>query len=138
MLANIHFHPIIVHFPIALFISALGLEVLSLIFKKDALHQAAWYNYILAVLAAFAAVLSALIDGETLKHTVFYTHRALGWWTLGIAFLSAPFLFYIKKKSLKLFKVLFFIFLIILASLVSLTGYYGGRLVYEYGVGVEE
>ncbi len=138
MFEHIHIHPIIVHFPIALFISALGLEILSLIFKKDGLHQAAWYNYLLGVLAAFAAILSAFIDGESLKHTVFYAHRALGWWTLGVAFLSSVVFFFIKRRSLKLFRILFFIFLIVMASLVSLTGYYGGRLVYEYGVGVEK
>ncbi len=133
-----HLHPVIVHFPIALFISALGLEILSLIFKKEGFHQAAWYNYILGIAAAFAAVLSALIDGETLKHTVFYTHRALGYWILGVAFLSSTVLFFAKKKSLQIFRILFLISLIVISLLVSVTGYYGGRLVYEYGVGVEE
>lgn len=138
MLAHIHLHPIIVHFPIALFITALGLECLSLILKKETFHQAAWYNYILAVLSVFCAVFSALIEGESLMHPVFYTHRALGWWTLVVGTLSLIILILIKKKALKSFRILFFIFLIIMASLVSITGYYGGRLVYEYGVGVEE
>lgn len=133
-----HLHPTIVHFPIALFISALGLEILSLIFKKEGFHQCAWYNYILGTVAAFAAVLSALVDGETLKHTVFYTHRALGYWTLGVAFLSSIVLFFAKKKSLRIFRILFLISLMTIALLVSVTGHYGGRLVYEYGVGVEE
>lgn len=140
MLGHTHFHihPIIVHFPIALFISAFGLEILSLIFKKDALHQTAWHNYILAVIAAVAAVVSAVIDGESLQHTVFYAHRALGCWTLAIAFVSLAVLFLTKKKSAELFRVMFFIFLVVSSALVLATGYYGGRLVYEYGVGVEE
>ncbi|MCQ9205878.1 MAG: DUF2231 domain-containing protein [Omnitrophica bacterium] len=121
-----------------MFISALGLELLSLVLKKDNFHQSAWHNYLLAVLAAIAAVLSALIDGESLKHSVFYIHRALGWWTLAVAILSSIGLFLLKMKSPKLFKLLFLISLIIMASLVAITGYYGGRLVYEYGVGVEE
>lgn len=32
---QLHIHPLIVHFPAALFITALGLEVLSLLFKKN-------------------------------------------------------------------------------------------------------
>lgn len=138
MLPHIHLHPIIVHFPIALFISALGLEALSLIFKKENLHRTAWHNYLLAVLTSVASVLSALIEGESLNHPVFYTHRALGYWTLAVGLLSSVPLFLIKKKSLWLFRMLFLVILIIVASLVSITGYYGGRLVYEYGVGVEE
>lgn len=44
----------------------------------------------------------------------------------------------IKRRSKKAFRIVFLIFLILTTDLVSITGYYGGRLVYEYGVGVEE
>lgn len=126
MLAHIHLHPIIVHFPIALFISAMGLEVLGLVFKKEILRKAAWVNYVLGVIGAFFAVLSAWIENEEIKHPVFYTHRALGYWTLGISFIG---LFFRRYRIL---------FLIAAAALVAAAGWYGGRLVYEYGVGVSE
>lgn len=135
---HFHLHPLIVHFPIALFISALGLEILSLIFKKELLHQAAWCNYILAIFACIAAVLAAWVDGMSLKHPVFYTHRVLAYWTTGIALVSGIILPFVKRRSRKVFRIMFFIFLILTAVLVSITGYYGGKLVYEYGVGVAE
>ncbi len=135
---SFHLHPIIVHFPIALFVTAFGLELLSLVFKKEIFHQTAWCNYILAILACVGAVLAALWDGEILKHPVFYNHRAFAYWTLGIALVSGIILAIIKRKSKKAFRIVFLIFLILTTSLVSITGYYGGRLVYEYGVGVEE
>ncbi len=135
---HFHLHPIIVHFPIALFITAFGLELLSLIFKKEVLHQTAWCNYILAILACVGAVSAALWDGMTLKHPVFYTHRTLAYWTTGIALISGVILPLVRRKSKRAFRIIFFIFLILTTSLVSITGYYGGRLVYEYGVGVEE
>lgn len=137
-MGHFHLHPIIVHFPIALFITAFGLEILSLVFKKEVLHQTAWCNYILAIFACVGAVLAALWDGMALKHPVFYTHRTFAYWTTGIALISGVILPLVKRKSKKVFRVVFFIFLILTASLVSITGYYGGRLVYEYGVGVEE
>lgn len=45
MLAHIHIHPIIVHFPIALFISAMGCEVLGLVFKKEILRKTVITGY---------------------------------------------------------------------------------------------
>src|SRR3989338_3196452 len=123
---HFHLHPIVVHFPIALFITAFGLEVLSLVFKKEDLHRAAWYNYILAILATIAAVLAAWWDGEILKHQVFYTHRNFAYATLGFALLSGMALFMIKKRAKKIFRIVFFIILLIIVALVSITGYYGG------------
>lgn len=134
-----HLHPLIVHFPVALFITALGMEVLSWILKKEALHQAAYYNYLLGIAGGVAAVLAAWFDGQVLKHPVFYTHKTLAYWTVGFALACAVILFLVKRrKSKKVFRIIFFIFLFLTAVFVSLTGYYGGRLVYEYGVGVQE
>jgi uncharacterized membrane protein len=135
---HFHLHPLFVHFPVALFITAFGLETLGLIFKRQALQQAAWYNYILGAIAAMAAVLAAWWDGETLKHTVFYVHRNLAYITTAFGLASGIVLLIIKNKSVKLFRVVFFISLLLAATLVSMTGYWGGKLVYEYGVGVEE
>ncbi|MCQ9208487.1 MAG: hypothetical protein NG712_03825 [Omnitrophica bacterium] len=135
---DIHLHPIIVHFPIALLVSALGLEILSLIFKKENLHQAAWCNYILGALAAALAVLTALIEDETLKHTVFYIHRSLGYWTAAGSLSLLVGLWLVKRKTQAVFRRAFLIVLVIVSCLTLATGYYGGRLVYEYGIGVEE
>lgn len=135
---HLHLHPLIVHFPIALFITALGAEILSLIFKKDTLHKAAYCNYFFGILGAVTAVLSAWRDNMFLKHSVFYTHRNLAYITLIVALISGAVLLLIKRKSPKALRIIFFIFLILIASLISLTAYYGGKLVYEYGIGVEE
>ena len=135
---HLHLHPLIVHFPIALFITALGAEILSLIFKKDTLHKVAYCNYFFGILGVITAVLSAWRDNMFLKHPVFYTHRNLAYITLIVASISGIILLLIKRKSERLLRIIFFIFLILIASLVSLTAYYGGKLVYEYGIGVEE
>lgn len=135
---HFHLHPLIVHFPIALFITALGSEILSLISKKDNLHKVAWWNYLFGILTAALAILVAWWDNEVVKHPVFYTHKNLAYWTFWFALGSLPVLALIKKKTKSVFRILFIIFLIIVVTLVSFTGYYGGRLVYEYGIGVQE
>ena len=45
-----HLHPMVVHFPIALFIMALFFEVIGLVFKNDNFHQTAIYLYVSATL----------------------------------------------------------------------------------------
>jgi uncharacterized membrane protein len=48
-------HPAIVHFPIALFISGLFLDLLGLVRKNKTFLYAGWYNLILAAISALAA-----------------------------------------------------------------------------------
>lgn len=133
-----HLHPLIIHFPIALFVSAFIFEILSLVLKKELFHKTALCNYIFGVLGACAAVAAALLDGEFLKHIIFYQHRTLGYATAGFGVLSLIILLLAKKKSKKFFRILFFLILLLTTGLVSATGFYGGKLVYEYGIGVAE
>ena len=59
-------HPRVIHFPIALFIGAMGMEVLSLIFKKDNLHPTALHMYVLATVITPFVVLTGLQEAEHL------------------------------------------------------------------------
>nr|MBP9855290.1 hypothetical protein [Candidatus Omnitrophota bacterium] len=51
-------HPRMIHFPIALFIGAMGMEILSFIFKKETLHRTALHMYILAAVITPLVVLT--------------------------------------------------------------------------------
>lgn len=141
LLSQFHIHPILVHFPIALFISALGLEMLAFAFKRERLQDVAWINFILAVLITPFVVMTGLWEVRHLRlsHRIADIHKIFAFWTWGLSSILAIGLWLIKKRlSKKLFKIFFFVSLILIAVLVSISGYYGGRLVYEYGVGVEE
>lgn len=136
-----HLHPILVHFPIALFISAMGLETLAIVFKKESLQEASWINFILAVLITPLVVLTGWLEARHLhlSHKVADIHKIFAFWTWGISLVAGIGLWLIKKKfSKKLFRILFFISLTVVVALISICGYYGGRLVYEYGIGVAE
>lgn len=50
------FHPIIVHFPIALFMTGLFLDFLGLVRGNKSLHLAGWYNLVLAAVSALGAL----------------------------------------------------------------------------------
>lgn len=141
VLSEVHIHPVLAHFPIALFVSAMGLETLAIFFKKENLEAGAWINFIVAVLVTPLVVLTGALEAEHLhlSHRIANIHKICAFWTFGISSVSAIVLWIFKKKySKKLFRASFFILLILTAILVSMCGYFGGRLVYEYGIGIAE
>ena len=133
-------HPKVIHFPIALFLGAMGMEVLSLIFKKDNFHRTAFHMYILATVITPFVVLTGLQEADHLhlSHPILTLHRNFALLTMGGSLISLPILWLAKKKGEKLLRIVFIIFLLMLAVFVSMTGYNGGRMVYEYGVGVDQ
>ena len=133
-------HPKVIHFPIALFLGAMGMEVLSLVFKKDNLHRSAFHMYILATVITPFVVLTGLQEAEHLHlgHPVLTIHRNFALLTMWGSLVSLPILWLAKKKSEKVLRIIFIIFLLMIVGLVSITGHNGGRMVYEYGVGVDQ
>lgn len=141
IIEEFHIHPILVHFPIALFISAFGLQLIAIIFKKEKLQSVSWTNFILAVLITPLVILTGLLEEKHLhlSHRIADIHKIFAFWTFGVSSISATGLWIIKKMDLrKTFKIIFFITLVLVTIMISVCGYYGGRLVYEYGIGVSE
>ena len=65
-----HFHPMLVHFPIALVIFGFLAELASLFFKKEAcLSKLGFYLLILGTLSALAAWFTGLFAKNTLAET---------------------------------------------------------------------
>ena len=143
-------HPKVIHFPIALFIGAIGMEVLSLIFsavgrsslggKKDNLHRTAFHMYILATVITPFVVLTGLQEAEHLHlgHPILTIHKNFGLLTMWTSLISLPILWIVNKRNPKILRALFLVFLLVIATFVTVTGHNGGRMVYEYGVGVDQ
>lgn len=133
-------HPKVVHFPIALFMTALGLESLSWITKKPFFHQCAVCLYVLAALMTPLIVRTGLWEAErlNLSHPLLDQHQKYALWTMWFSLMSLPLLWFFFKGYKKVFRTLFIISLLVVAVLVTFTGDKGGKMVYEYGVGIEE
>lgn len=133
-------HPKVIHFPIALFVSALIFDGLSFIFRKEGLHKTAVNIYVFAALLTPLIVRTGLWEEERLglSHPVLDTHRLFALWMMWVSLMSLPVLWFIKKECIRFFRPLFFIILIGVTVFVGVAAHNGGRMVYEYGVGVEQ
>jgi uncharacterized membrane protein len=133
-------HPKLVHFPIALFITAFILDILSYLIRKEDLHKASLVIYVFAALFTPLVVWSGLLEQQRLhlSHPVLTQHKVYAFWTVRVCTVSLPVLWFLKKMSPKIFRIVFTLLLLSLAILVTVTGHFGGRMVYEYGAGVRQ
>jgi len=136
----LNYHPLVVHYPIALLLAAFALELLGLIFGKDSLHTAARWNLYLGTLGAIAALLTGLNAGESVPHSdavheIMERHETLGKITVLLALLVSIWRLARPKLSTGLAKGVSVVALAIIAAVISYGAYFGGEMVYRHGVG---
>ncbi|MBP9855613.1 MAG: DUF2231 domain-containing protein, partial [Candidatus Omnitrophica bacterium] len=73
-----------------------------------------------------------------LSHPVLTIHKNFGLLTMWTSLISLPVLWIVSQRNPKLFRAVFLIFVLAIAILVTVTGHQGGRMVYEYGVGISQ
>lgn len=146
------FHPKVVHFPIALLLTYTLLEVIGAIFKKELFSNAAYILLILGVLGAVAAVLTGeqaeqLFDnwnktsGALMDKHVHFANLTVWLFTFLLIIRTAfVILVQVKKKYLNLADKIKYVFVVIAlvgCFFIYQTGEYGGKMVYEHGVGTK-
>ena len=133
-------HPKLVHFPIALMVSAMGMQALGMFFKNDSWCKGAWLMFTLGLLAMPIVILSGLLEADRLHlhHPVLNAHKLFAFWAAGISWTALPLLWFMRHKGIRSFKIIFLIVLISASVLLDLAAHQGGRMVYEYGVGVSQ
>ncbi len=134
---NLPIHPVFVHFPVALFLSALGFAILGWSLKKESFHQTALHLYVVATLATSLTVMTGWLEAERhhLHHPLLEWHENLGFVTLGVSWAGWILLWFLKRDE-RMFRRFFIILVVVIALTVTAGAYFGGRLVYEYGVGI--
>jgi uncharacterized membrane protein len=134
------YHPLIVHFPVALLTTAALLELCAVLFKREELSRAGWWIQLVGTVAILAAAFTGIIaeNASTIpggaagsldlhKELAFVcasAFTALLLWRVG-ARTSIP-------GSKKWHYVLAYCATVILLILVA---WFGGELVYRFGVG---
>ncbi len=135
-------HPIVVHFGIALFVVAVLLDAAALLMRRPGWHHAGWLNLVLAAVAVAAAVAAGMESEIALNpthelHQVLDTHKTLAYTTLGMVLLLAAWRYTLRGEFPRRGAAALYI-CVSLAALGAIggAGYYGGALVYEHGAGV--
>ena len=139
------FHPKLIHFPIAFFLVYLLLELLGAIFKKDFFSKAAHLFLLFGVLGALAAVFTGNLAEDAfegwnkttsaiLKTHYTYANITLCYFT---ALLVIRTILVLRKKFSNLFKYVFCVLALVGSYFVYQTGEYGGKMVFQHGVGTQ-
>ena len=140
-------HPMILHFPIALLIIAIFVDVWSVILKKQVwIRYSAIMLYTFGTLAALFAYLSGHEAAESvylppLANSVLYHHSNLALMTvLYFVIFALIRLSSIWKagKRYVLISIILLIFTLPGLYLIIETGEHGAELVYKYGVGIQK
>ncbi len=137
MLTPDHFHPMIVHFPVALLLAGFIGEVAWIIFKKESFSTAAFWLLVMGAFSACAAYLTGVLftgDMSGAAGEVKENHELFALITLVLSVAAAIFRIYLKyagKEETRLRWVASGIYAAA-AVAVSITGFYGGTLVYNY------
>ncbi len=139
-------HPLIIHFPIVLWIIAVLADLLGLFLKKEWLRNTTTSLYALGAIAAYAALLTGEnamhsqtipMQGElTASHHSDWGHYTFYSFT-GYAIIRL-FLFWKKWDKITAVAIVLFLLGAAGAGMVGKTADMGGKLVYKYGVGTNK
>ncbi len=135
-------HPMLVHFPVALVVFAGILAVVAWIWNKPRLHQIARVNLIIGTLCAILTMISGLAaEGDVFtidpQHDVLERHELLAMISLVLLVVLSVWAIWKRKDWALKVPTIFTIVLLIAHLAVVGTAFYGGKLVYNYGVGVD-
>lgn len=136
MLSTSNFHPMVVHFPIALILLGFLAEIISVFYKKEVcFSKFSFYLLLTGMLGAAASVLTGLLftpelAGETGK--LKETHEMFAFITTALALITFSLKFYIniKVRENTHLKWIMLVFYTLTTLSVAITGYFGGNIVY--------
>jgi len=138
MISTDHFHPMLVHFPIALIALGFVAELASLFIKKEVcLYKIGFYLLIAGTLSAVISGLSGLLftgDMSGSAGEIKETHELFAWITVGLLVVTSimKIILQIQKSTNPGLKWVSFVLYAMAAVSVSITGFFGGTLVYNY------
>ena len=135
-------HPIIVHFPIALLCVSVAFDILARRWPGSGLRDTSFYCLLAGALGAALAVVTGGMEEELAERagapeSVLELHESLGTVTLIVFVALLGLRLAMQRGWIKDIPPLTLGLGVIGVVLLALTGYWGGELVYVYGIGVK-
>jgi len=138
-------HPVIVHTPVALLVFSAFFAIVGRLFDRDWVRKASVLLLVFGFLGAFAAVRSGAVAHRVPEHRqgvpeeAIDDHAEMGRYTLyvsGAAIVVFALATRLSGSAAAAVSAIALLLQIAAAVLVGITGYRGGRLVYEHGANV--
>lgn len=138
---NAPFHPLVIHFPLALLTTAAVLDVVAIVLKREELSRAGWWTQLVGTAGILVAVLTGIVaeNAATIPATAAAAmdmHEELAF-VCASAF-AALLLWRVSAKT----KIpganpwRYLAAYLAAVALLVIVGWYGGELVFHYGVGI--
>ncbi|MGE0387257.1 MAG: DUF2231 domain-containing protein [Gammaproteobacteria bacterium] len=134
-------HPILVHFTVALFLLAAGLDVLGWLLRREALHRVAFVNLSVAAVASIgtmaagmAAEMHVVLSART--HDLVHTHKSFAFAVVACVVTLAVWRAVLRGRFPRRAAPIYLVLALGGAGLTVTAAYLGGELVYRHGVAV--
>jgi uncharacterized membrane protein len=150
MIDLVHIHPMLVHFPIVLFLVAVTVQLLTLVRGGDLIERACLpsIGFVALILAALAALVAAVFGDIAFDHAIelgfpqgsLETHQELGLTTTWLFVALAVVQGIARWRGLPLKTARGWTLAlvgVVGCAVLLVTAYYGGNLVYKIGVNVD-
>lgn len=139
----LHLHPMLVHFPIALLITSVLFDAVGTAFKRDGLREGALWLLVLGFLGGIGSVVSGVMVEEIaekagIAEALIERHETWAFVTMGIFGLLLVGRLFLRNQFARATMTAYFVVAAIGLGTLSVTGYFGGNLVYEHGAGVRQ
>lgn len=136
-------HPLIVHFPIALFCTFFLLELVSVLRRSDRIYHAASWTLFVGIVSAILAVILGRQAAQTVPHagivhSIIDQHESYAITAIIIALVLAAWRVLAKEHlmTLSLPRFLHITLAVGMVLMIFLTADLGGLMVYKFGVGI--
>jgi uncharacterized membrane protein len=134
-------HPLLVHFPIALLLTSVALSWAGLIWKGPGFQKAAWYTLLLGLAGTVVTVITGLIAAQSVPAgspalATLNSHKLLGIATFVVFGMQA--ICHMRHRGVYSpgKRILHTAIQLVGVSLIVAVGFFGGELVFTFGVGV--
>jgi len=136
------FHPLTVHFPIALLFTSVFFDLLGMVTDNKAFRQTGWWLLILgliggAVAAGFGFWTEEQVEKMGVPEEAVDRHETFAIVTMIVFAALAVIRWRIRSTWSVRERVLYLSVAMAGLLLLGITGFYGGELVYQYGAGVQ-
>ena len=136
-----NFHPLVVHFPIAILTVSILFDLMAKLLKREEFSRVGWWTQLAGSLGLGGAVISGLLAEKSINipdaaRGYFETHEQIAFLNAVIFAVLLLWRIGCRAKLPQRYQPVFF--LIFLVGVIALwTGaWYGGEMVYRFGTGV--